>query len=664
MKFDAKLFVIGVIILFGMVSSYQVRHKIGMRALDYALKKNGTNNTKKNKTEIRLGMEEVLNHGFSYLQQKENHFKHVDKLITKGQIFTNQIDFKKGYFGDYIVNEQNYRLAQNRNVTFFNAEEMKKNQQVSVKGRFAPIIGSDLHAAAMHHVIRKPVRSHLYSDTVGKLSLTVNTNKNFPNLHRDFVKAAYKTFYELPNKNSPNHTLDDLKNNFEAIQEAVKFFEHYGTHYIAESIWGYRFGFTQEYKNSDTYERNSSGDYHAINMTTYSFKQGNASQGNATQGSANQGNASQGNLSQGNTTEGNSSANRTIAPPKKAGKNPKPDLNQFYIGECAVDNFFLKPETCNKDDPRLVQFEVTPISYLFKPFLQLKKEFVAGKVTLDNEKLAKMYFNMEFLRAQIQSAMDPNLFVITDFTVFKKVKKDAKSVGCLTVNPAGLKKANKDYKQINGNKYYEQWEFLHDQNLPILTFKNYNQMRNEYQVVTKGEEALYFCAFNRHNLFPHELANGSWKNQKYLENIIFLKDNDVKAYEDVGYECKESWEFENKKRELIRYFMCMKYSNNFINNNLITDIKFFEFDRKMHKCNDRYLHTYINGRRYECDCDLNFREISDTKGQGDTYLCYSRKVNSVYKYVIPNKVERADIKNKASEKKIQETVAAGVVPSK
>lgn len=652
MKLDNKIFTLGVLlIIINSVAAYQYRNKISWNIRTTPKNNlNASNNTKftqANSTnttipEKKTNMQELLNRGMSYLKEKADHFKNVDKLITPGKIFNNQIDWHKGYFGNYIVSEQGSRIALNRNISTFSTEEMKKHEQVSVKGRYKSVVGSDVYEHAVSHVIRKPVRSHLFSDTIGVLELTLNVNKNFPSLNRDFLKAAYNTFYELPNKITPNHTMDDIRNNKEAIDAAVKFFEFYGTHFISYSLWGYRFGFYQEYKNSTSYQRNSKGGYHDINMTEYKFKQVS----NSTEKDIS--NSTEENTS--NSTVENNSTNKTIQKPIQAGLNPKPDLNQFYVGECTVDNFFIMQDTCNKKDPKLVEFEITPISYLFKPFLQLKKDHNTGKVTLDKEKLEKISSNMEFIRTQIQEALNPNQFVITEFSFFTSDMKDSEKIKCLTVNDEGLKKVHKEFKQTRGNKFYQEMEFLHNQNLPVLSFKNFNIMKEGYQIITKKQEGFYMCAYKRHILFPEELLSGSWKTLKYLEEVKMFKDNDVKSFEDTGYECKEAWEFENKKRELVKYYMCTKWSDNFINERLITDIKFFDFNERMRKCNDGFLYTYLDGKKYDCDCQFNFKELSDNKGQGDTFLCVSRKAETIYNPIIPNVAERAEIKNKRTSK--------------
>ena len=69
---------------------------------------------------------------------------------------------------------------------------------------------------------------------------------------------------------------------------------------------------------------------------------------------------------------------------------------------------------------------------------------------------------------------------------------------------------------------------------------------------------------------------------------------------------------------------------------IVTDVKFFEFHKNIAKCNDGYLETYLDGKKYECDCGFNYNLISDEKKQGDTFLCMSKKVNTFLKPISPN----------------------------
>jgi hypothetical protein len=648
-------------------------------------------------------MTSIVNRGFSYLNLEADAFKDVDKLITKKNIFAYDIDPVTKYFGDFILNDENFRSAMNRNISHFDVKEMKKSQQITVKGRYKVVTGSDIFKDARSHILRRPISSHIFSDTVGRTNLILNVNKNFPKLSKEILDAAYDAFYLAPNALTPNHTMSDLIQNKEVIQGCMNFFNEFGTHFLTETTFGYRFGFQQEYKNKTTILRDRSGNTPRPNITNithpYSFKERREdatvvpaasveAPKTETSTSTSTSSTSTTTTSTSSSTEEKKADAKPVETPKKeevvatpststtsttttststqesdpladkpgdnlpsnsteiatnstgpatAGNNTVPDINQFYIGKCTVDNFFMKPETCDPNDPKLVKFEVAPISYLFNRLLQNKKDFKAKGEDLDREKMGKIYRNMEFLRQEIQDALQPNNFVITHFDSFRYQTADVEKEPCLMMPIESMKNIHHKYMENRINKLLIENLLIEDAPLPVVTIQRFGQVKKDYPIINNQEEAMYWCLRKNPIITVDQIKSGNWTQNKYLVDVKFIKDHDSKSFQDAGFNCTERWEFtDDKTKDTLRYHVCSKFTDNFINPNIITDIKFFEFHPKQYKCNDKFLNTFIDGKQYRCDCEMNYKTISDRKNQGDTFMCISRKNHLMYRPIVPN----------------------------
>ena len=582
-----------------------------------------------------------INRGFSYFNNEKDIYKDVEKLAMKKKIFNFDIDVAKEYYGDFYVSAENLRSALNRNVTNFSTDEMRKNSEVTLKGDYRVTIDSDVYKYANSHILRKVIMSHVFSDTVGKVSLSLNHNKNFPNFDIQFVEEAYQTFYKSPNSNEESHTIKDLIYDKETIKSAIKFFSEYGTHYFSDIILGYRYGFYQEYKNKTTILRDKDGKVPVPDLTKFSFLELEKQDplGGTEPSLPLEKNPTIISGSMPGSDLPPTPEPQTSAPaPVKAGTDLQPESNQFYIGECTIEKSFIKSETCNKTNPRPVRYSIHPVHYLFNPLLQNKKDFSADGENLDDEKMKKIHSNMAYLYDRIQGAMDPNLFVVTKIESFKLAKADAhKSQPCLSIKHKTLEKIYKSYTQTKKGKFYQEDIFINNKHIPVTSFKNYNKLKKAYHIITNGGDGLYWCLTREHNVTTDELKSGKWESKKFLMDIKVIIDHDNKPFTEAGYQCAETWAFTDKKtKNENRWHFCTKWTENFMDSRIVTDVKFFEFHRAVGKCTNGYLQTYLDGKRYECDCSFNYRKISDEKKQGNTYLCMSRKEDVFKKPLSPN----------------------------
>jgi hypothetical protein len=297
----------------------------------------------------------------------------------------------------------------------------------------------------------------------------------------------------------------------------------------------------------------------------------------------------------------------------------------------------MKSETCNRKNPRPVRFEVEPIFNLFNPILQVKKDFgYKGKV-IDSYTMKKIFRNMAYLLTEVQYALDPRILVVNKVEAWKLSKKshDAEKE-CLQIKPETIGKIFKDYKQTSKRRRFQEEMMIKDRHVPVTSIKNYATFKKEWNVASSKDDGLYWCYTRSHNMTPEDLKSGLWQNKKFLKDIKVIIDHDSKSFEEAGYRCQEMWSFVDKQGKENRWHFCQLFSTNFLDMMLITDIKFFDFNPKMRKCTSGKLNSFIDGRNYECDCDVNLKELTDDETQGDTYLCVSRKSDPKSKPLKPN----------------------------
>lgn len=329
-----------------------------------------------------------------------------------------------------------------------------------------------------------------------------------------------------------------------------------------------------------------------------------------------------------------------------------PLFAHFAVGECEVENYFIKSNRCNKNNPRLIRYKIAPIYKLFNPFFQTRTLFKADSLTLGVSEMKQIYGKLRRMFFFIQEALDPSLFVVTE--IFSN-SFDRNAPGtwnpCLQPNPSVFETIRRRYTITKKKDIFAKEALLMNKQIPVVSIKNYATPKKTFDIISSLDKSMYWCLKQEHNMHPEDLISGQWRKRRFVVDVRFIIDNDHIPFTSAGYECKETWEFmDNKTKILTRWHFCVKYSNDFMSPMLITDVKIFEFQKVMGKCYHDSLVIWNNGRKYFCSCEINLQKISDDKAQDDkdVFFCYSRKNDLFYIPIIPNRPVNS--KSKFSQK--------------
>ncbi len=344
----------------------------------------------------------------------------------------------------------------------------------------------------------------------------------------------------------------------------------------------------------------------------------------------------------GNNTSSESNRYQFIVdePAKKAPYPAPPIFAHFSVGECELNNYFIKSNRCNKKNPRLIRYKITPIYKLFDPFFQTKTLFKADNIRIGLTQMNTIHRTLRRMFHFIQEALNPNLFVITEI-FSNSYERNAPGTWnkCLQDNPSVFETIRRKYRITTKKKTFSKEALLMNKVIPVISIKNYATPKKGFEIISSKEKSMYWCLKHEHNMHPEDLKNGSWRNRKYVVDIQLIVENDNIPFVDSGYECTETWEFTDAKKDLTRWHFCVKYVRDFANPMLVTDVKIFEFQKVMGKCFHNNLVVWNNGKKYFCNCEINLQNYSDDEAQmdKDVFFCHSRKNDLYYKPIIPNK---------------------------
>lgn len=508
--------------------------------------------------------EDALSLGWSVFSQNEDYTKDPVKLLTKNRIFNYKIDFATKNFNSLIVSTSPYFFTINKNYTWINHKELKDLNSHTVLGGYIITNNSTTHYNEANLFIENEKRqAHLKTDTYQILELSHDHNNNFPALNKNFYEEVYKTFYDNPVKQSfsKHFNYKSLEENSAIFIPMLQFFKKYGTHYVNRAYYGFRTG-SRNYRESEK----SAGD--AQNM------------------------------------------------------------KDFTIGNCKVVNRTLVEGSCDINNPLLVKFEVQPISDLFSTLSQSSKDInnILGK-PVDEPTLKKIHQTMQTAIEMIQQVTKIDNLAVSNF---EAASLDLKNPGspCFKedLRIEIIENNFKNYTSFNDKRNLVRQIKYVNRDRPVSIIKNYGRTQKYMASATDKEKGLFSCA-KKSFIFPLTSESDLLKmNNQFYTDIKFIGDNDRETYQQAGYTCKKTWYFTDPKHknEKIDYHFCTTTTKNPFNPNIITDVKFFEFEPNTYKCSDRVLRTYIEHFYYDCDCDLDISLISDRPKQGDTFFCKAR----------------------------------------
>jgi len=131
------------------------------------------------------------------------------------------------------------------------------------------------------------------------------------------------------------------------------------------------------------------------------------------------------------------------------------------------------------------------------------------------------------------------------------------------------------------------------------------------------------CQYKRFNLITEDFFSSHLYNRRFIKEIFFTDSDKIEEQKDIKKEeCTNLWSKahpKDKKKKFVKY-LCLKTTTNFLDPELIVDVKVKHFENDTCKPEVDY-----NERKYKCFCDLNLAAIAADKTKAKRFLCFARK---------------------------------------
>ncbi len=526
-----------------------------------------------------------VNKGFSLIGDQSDLIFRPASTLSKYSIFDHKIkidEVLKGISTDEIILEKFDRPKINKGqkeILEYKYEEIKNAMDFVIHGEYKVPYNNYLYERARSIQDLKTKKTVMYFHEKIDFTLTLDTQKSFPRLTKAFIADAIRIFQK------PEIT--DLNQEKAFVHQGLNFFYKYGTHYLNRTKYGSRFTWISEL-NLTKWDNRKSADDTTRNVSN--FKSG------------------------------------SIA--FESSRDSKSDRFTHFeisseIGNCEINMMDNRMEKCNGTlgSIGLLGFEV---EYLYRIFdsERIKAPIIQPDNTpLTADKLKNIFTNMKMLLDSLVSAVDIRNLYLKDFIVFNNLRAD-------------------DGDPLPCSKYYKIKRFGDIPNslfnydnrdnrlIPVFKLNDLNKINHQHPFVISKSRTQTFVCNMKDRLFDNSLIDSPYLfNTKYLTDIRFF---DIKDFDDsnenrnrtLGYkldDCHNFWVDNTSNLEtntnMNILLICLKYSNVFLDNKILTDVKIKSFS------NNECKKFNLNNRDYECLCDQelkNLVNINKTKKDAST----------------------------------------------
>ena len=230
-------------------SSFKTTKKTNKKIKTKSLNNRNSDFTEEDKSKPKgqpITVDKIMNKGYSVLEQENNPFKELDKIVGKPDIFKNEIHVLEKEMDKMGFSETPTRSSFNKNMTYWDEVEMRKVTGASVVGSYVVGSKSFVNEMANKHYDNKLYSSQVFTDTYSTLRISQNHKINFPRVNQKFFDNAITVFNVNPVEGafSENYDMQDIMQDKEQALSMLQFFMKYGTHYINKGHFGFKAGFT------------------------------------------------------------------------------------------------------------------------------------------------------------------------------------------------------------------------------------------------------------------------------------------------------------------------------------------------------------------------------------------------------------------------------------
>lgn len=521
----------------------------------------------------------LLNRGYSLLADQSSLLERPASVLGKYNIFEYEFDLEKALNmhtspSDLIFDAQPKNDKGQKILKEYSAEEIMQAQDFAISGNYKVSNSNFLYQRGRSVKGLSKKKTVLYFHEKVEFSVTVNNKTDFPRLNPVFLADALEIF------NRP--LVSEFEGQEDYVRDGIAFLHKYGTHYMRKSKWGSRMTMLTELKLHKE-------DMVPSNKTA-------KSDSNVQSGSV--------------SLEGSKD---------KPGERFVDFDNSMELGNCKVDTIKNEFYDCQKKQQNfgLIGYDVDYLYNLFNTASITGTLKLPDKSVVSPDKIELIQKNLKALIDGIEAALDVRNSIISDVAIFNNMLVEEKS-SLICLNEAKTKRFG-----LIGNSLFGD-EYKVEKLKPLFKLNAKNHINYfDHGLISKKKYTTYACLTKRFNLLREDFFSSQLFNREYINGLIFSNNSTLKSDNIKPEDCTNLWvgkggDSTDPKKFLVNY-LCMKKTANFLDPNIITDIKVKSFDGN--KCSS----FKYNDREYFCLCDTDLGKFAKKKMKAKRYLCYSTK---------------------------------------
>jgi hypothetical protein len=519
----------------------------------------------------------LLNRGYSLLADQSGLIERPASCLGLYDVLKYDIDMEKILklhtipsdivFDNKVKHEKGQKILKEYTV-----DEIVQAQDFVIKGNYKMPITNFLYQRGRSVKGLHKKKTMLYFHERVEFTIQLDKKKDFPKLNAAFLADALATF------NKPLVT--SFENNHEYLQEGLTFLYKYGTHYLKSTKWGSRFTLLTEMK----LEKNDMIPSKRTPKSDSNIKSGSVAMEN----------------------------NKD-----KIGTRFLDFENSMELGNCLVDTVKNDFKDCDQSPDKfaLIGYEVDYLYNLFNTADITGSLKLPDQSQVSPDKIENIMKNMKTLIDAVENTLYAKNSIVSDIVVYNNLGiEDKKYLGCLD------EPKTKRFSQFKSSLFSDENKIGKLHPLFKLTHKDFV---NYYDLAlfNKKKYSTYACIFKKFGLVPEDIFSANLFNREFINGIKLSSNSTLKSDGLKPEDCTNLWAGKSAEREgeSVVDYLCYTKTANFLDPQLITDIKVKSFDEN--KCAP----FKYNDRDYICLCEKDLTSLVRKDSKIKRYLCYSIK---------------------------------------
>jgi hypothetical protein len=289
------------------------------------------------------------------------------------------------------------------------------------------------------------------------------------------------------------------------------------------------------------------------------------------------------------------------------------------LGNCHVDTNTNAFVNCEKGFSKfgLIGYEVDYLYNLFNSAAITGSLTLPDKSVVSPDKIQNIQKNLKNLIDAVENSLWVKNSIVSDVVVYNNVGiEDKNSIGCLE-DPK-----TKRFSQFKNSLFSDEYKV--DKLHPVFKltpkdFVNYYDLA----LLNKKKYSTFACMYKKFNFEAEDVFSTHLWNREFINGVKLSSNSTAKADGVKVEDCTNLWVGKGKDKvdpnKMEVEYLCLNKTTNFLDNNIITDLKVKIFPGN--KCAP----FKYNDRDYNCICDKDLAGMAKKNAKIKRFLCYSRK---------------------------------------